>query len=260
MSKLLLGEQILNQRKKKGITQEQLAKKMGVSNQAVSKWESGLCYPDAQLLPEIAEYFHISMDELFGYRNGLDKNGYRLCLQIEDVDSIKDKEYADILTYTKIAHAIIWGAEVKDDDAFSNLPLEDIIGHMLDGEWGISFVALPLIVTVMRNNCVFFSDGRKVYLGDDDVKKLCELFTLFSDRWLLSILLSIYNITCQNIEDYATYDQIAAATMISRERIKNMLESKLIRYISCNKDGEEFRLKEEYKCIIPILSLLIFAS
>ena len=55
-------------RKEKGITQEQLADTVGVSAQAVSKWEIN-SFPDAALLPKIAEKLGVSIDELFGLKN-----------------------------------------------------------------------------------------------------------------------------------------------------------------------------------------------
>ncbi|MGN0687765.1 MAG: helix-turn-helix domain-containing protein [Oscillospiraceae bacterium] len=55
-------------RKEKGITQEQLAEAVGVSPQAVSKWEIN-SFPDAALLPKIAERLGVSIDELFGLKN-----------------------------------------------------------------------------------------------------------------------------------------------------------------------------------------------
>ena len=51
-----------------GITQMQLAAGLGVSFQAVSKWECGRSLPDIGLLPVIAECFSVSLDELFDYR------------------------------------------------------------------------------------------------------------------------------------------------------------------------------------------------
>lgn len=66
MNDYKLNEQIALIRKKKGMTQEELAKNLGVSNQAVSKWESAHCCPDVQLLPQIADCFGVSIDELFG--------------------------------------------------------------------------------------------------------------------------------------------------------------------------------------------------
>lgn len=61
-----INEQIAALRKKKGITQESLAQVLGVTNQSVSKWESGQCCPDIQLLPAIAKYFEVTIDELMG--------------------------------------------------------------------------------------------------------------------------------------------------------------------------------------------------
>ena len=62
-----LGNKIRALRKKKGITQEQLASALNMSPQAVSKWEIGAGYPDVALLPVIAAYFGISLDVLFDY-------------------------------------------------------------------------------------------------------------------------------------------------------------------------------------------------
>ncbi|NSA90810.1 transcriptional regulator with XRE-family HTH domain [Clostridium beijerinckii] len=73
MKKLNIGECIVYKRKAKGVTQEQLADYIGVSKASVSKWESGLSYPDILLLPELATYFNISVDELLGYSPQLTK-------------------------------------------------------------------------------------------------------------------------------------------------------------------------------------------
>lgn len=67
MSNIYIGSKIRELRKKKGITQEQLASVLSVSPQAVSKWESSLTYPDMEMMPVIAAYFEVSMDILFGY-------------------------------------------------------------------------------------------------------------------------------------------------------------------------------------------------
>lgn len=63
---MTLGNKIAELRKGKGLTQEALANKLGVSNQAVSKWEANQSCPDIQLLPQIADLFEISLDALFG--------------------------------------------------------------------------------------------------------------------------------------------------------------------------------------------------
>lgn len=55
-------------RKQRHIGQQELAEILGVTYQSVSKWETGVTMPDIALLPEIAEYFHVSVDELLGLK------------------------------------------------------------------------------------------------------------------------------------------------------------------------------------------------
>ena len=70
-----VGTKIQMLRKHKNITQAQLAEALSVSPQSVSKWENQQSLPDISLLPVIARYFGITMDELFGYR--LDALNYK---------------------------------------------------------------------------------------------------------------------------------------------------------------------------------------
>jgi DNA-binding XRE family transcriptional regulator len=62
---MIIGSKIAFYRKKLCITQDALAQKLEVSNQAVSKWESDQCCPDISLLPLLADIFEITIDELF---------------------------------------------------------------------------------------------------------------------------------------------------------------------------------------------------
>lgn len=64
-----IGNKIKELRKKRRITQEQLAEKIGVSFQAVSKWENDIALPDITLLPVIARFFGVSTDEILSYNS-----------------------------------------------------------------------------------------------------------------------------------------------------------------------------------------------
>ncbi len=64
-----LGANIRMLRRRDGCTQDKLAEALGVTAQAVSRWETGGSYPDLSLLPAIANFFGVSLDELFGYTN-----------------------------------------------------------------------------------------------------------------------------------------------------------------------------------------------
>ncbi|MBQ8474335.1 MAG: helix-turn-helix transcriptional regulator [Clostridia bacterium] len=88
-----IGSNIYNLRKEKKITQAQLAEMLGVSEQAISKWENGVCAPDVSLFPVIAEYFGVSIDRIFGYY----MNGYE-----DDVKAIMKAADDSMDTYKEI--------------------------------------------------------------------------------------------------------------------------------------------------------------
>ena len=64
-----LGKRIRELRQRNRITQETLAEALGVTSQAVSRWEASGSYPDVEIIPAIANYFGVSIDELFGYNS-----------------------------------------------------------------------------------------------------------------------------------------------------------------------------------------------
>lgn len=62
----MLSEKIYTLRRKNGLSQEQLAEKIGVSRQAISKWEGGLSVPELEKLKALSECFQVTIDELTG--------------------------------------------------------------------------------------------------------------------------------------------------------------------------------------------------
>ncbi len=73
MKELNISKTITAKRKEKAVTQDELAAYIGVSKASVSKWETGLSYPDITFLPQLAAYFNISIDELLGYEPQMTK-------------------------------------------------------------------------------------------------------------------------------------------------------------------------------------------
>lgn len=63
---ILIGDNLRRLRAKKGLTQEQLAEIFHVSAQAVSRWENDQAYPDVSMLPGMAMYYGVSVDEILG--------------------------------------------------------------------------------------------------------------------------------------------------------------------------------------------------
>lgn len=80
--KTTIGKTLRALRRKKQVSQERLAERLGVSFQAVSKWENDLCLPDVTLFPAIAEFFGVSTDVLFGIdRSATERRIDEICAQ-----------------------------------------------------------------------------------------------------------------------------------------------------------------------------------
>lgn len=68
-----IGKNIAKYRKALGLTQEELGVKLGVTNQAVSKWEMEVSMPDIMLLPEIVTALDVSFEDIYGIEKGAEK-------------------------------------------------------------------------------------------------------------------------------------------------------------------------------------------
>ena len=87
---IYFSENIKRLRKQRDLTQEALADFLGVSFQAVSKWERGESYPDIEMLPEIAVHFGVSVDELLGVNRA--ENEKEILSIIEEYDNLSDED------------------------------------------------------------------------------------------------------------------------------------------------------------------------
>ena len=75
MKKQSFGAMIAAMRKEQGMTQLELAEKMGVTDKAVSKWERDLSFPDVNSIPRLAEIFDVTVDELMQVKSDSKENG-----------------------------------------------------------------------------------------------------------------------------------------------------------------------------------------
>ena len=88
MNQQIIGKFILQKRKEKNLTQEQLAEKLGVSNKTVSKWETGKCMPDYSVVQSLCEQLEITVTELM---NGEEAEEKSVCTYDEEqiIDLLK---------------------------------------------------------------------------------------------------------------------------------------------------------------------------
>lgn len=74
MKKQTFGTMIATMRKENGMTQLELAEKMGVTDKAVSKWERDLSFPDINSIPKLADIFNVTVDELMQVKANTKEN------------------------------------------------------------------------------------------------------------------------------------------------------------------------------------------
>ena len=86
-----IGKKIRQLRVNKGLTQESLAKALGVSYQAVSRWENEMSMPDITLLPAISTFFGVSIDELFEFTE--ESQMERISNMIVEKDELPDFDF-----------------------------------------------------------------------------------------------------------------------------------------------------------------------
>ncbi len=74
--KEIIGSNIARYRKEKNLTQEELARQLKITYQAISKWETGQTTPDIAILPTLASILNVSIDRLIGYSHNFDPRSY----------------------------------------------------------------------------------------------------------------------------------------------------------------------------------------
>ena len=86
---IYLSENIKRLRRERELTQETIAEFLGVSFQSVSNWERGESYPDITMLPEIAGFFKVSVDDLLGVNQA--ENEAEITKELEAYDNLSDE-------------------------------------------------------------------------------------------------------------------------------------------------------------------------
>ena len=105
MKEINISKNIADLRKRKGITQEQLASALNISPQAISKWETNTSFPDTQMLPLIANYFEVSIDYLFyGDEYAYNDIYNKVWHKVAKFDQQSKESYNEALTLFAYAH------------------------------------------------------------------------------------------------------------------------------------------------------------
>lgn len=95
---MALSEKLYELRKKRALSQEQLAEQLGVSRQAISKWESGKAVPETDTLISISKYFDVSLDYLMKEENSISENAVSLEVHQTEATNKREKRILGIAT------------------------------------------------------------------------------------------------------------------------------------------------------------------
>lgn len=250
MTTIKINEQIAFLRKQKGLTQEELANALGVTNQAVSKWESAQCCPDIQLLPDIAKLFDVSIDELIGYKS-IDGLG-DICLKIKDYFTAlpEKKAFENAYRIAALLH------EAASTDGYKNAVPWKEKDYSVDqiSSWGLSICSEQEGCTGRKNNNIFFSLGEGYIVPNaSQMRDLMHTLQQFSDLNTLKVLYSLHGSTLSDSDLYVSVNEIADAVHLKAEEVETALKDFPLTVKEEN--GEfKYRLDGSYFHIPPLLS------
>lgn len=105
----MLSEKIYILRRKRGLSQEQLAEIIGVSRQAISKWEGGLSVPESEKLIAISEYFNVTLDYLLKEDDGGIQKAEQKTVSGQSFKSYPGMLLGIITCVAGIIGLVIWG-------------------------------------------------------------------------------------------------------------------------------------------------------
>lgn len=224
MSTIKINEQIAFLRKQKGVTQEELAQALGVTNQSVSKWEAASCCPDIQLLPDIATYFGVTVDELLGYKPADTFANVYLKIKSLFEASPKDEAFTMAFRLCILLHEVACTKGYKDYvpwDTNKNYGLEPEVY-----KWGFSACSVPDGNTVHSGNAIFISDGKYAKPATpSQIREVHAALESLCDKNVLKVLFILYDMTCKDFDLYVPLSSIAEKCKLPEAEVEAALDN-----------------------------------
>lgn len=151
----MLSEKIYTLRRKSGLSQEQLAEIIGVSRQAISKWEGGLSVPESEKLIAISEYFNVTLDYLL--KEDAD------CIQKTGQETVNEQSF-------KSYRGILLGTITC---------VVGIIGLVI---WGLISILIPPMSSQISESSTIYIDGNGIFLIICIIAVICGASLILRDK------------------------------------------------------------------------------
>lgn len=222
MNAININEQIAYYRKQRGLTQEDVARALGVTNQAVSKWESAQCCPDITLLPELADLFEVSVDKLLGRKPSASLGELCHMLKAHFSSLPEHSTFGQVYRIAALLH------EAAATDGYKQqIPWQSRDYSTDDvADWGLSVCSEPEGCTVRKQNSICFTLSEKSTAPNNiQLHRLSQKLSRLSEPDTLKVLFALYSLTQQDFDLYVTAAEIAEAARLPVNLTENLLNS-----------------------------------
>lgn len=251
-----INSQIIKFRKQMNITQEELAKVVGVTNQSVSKWESGICCPDIQLLPVLAKFFGVTIDELMGANTTQETTLQSVCNEIKTLfdNTAEEEHFHFAFILSALLHKCVVSKRMKNDDSSWTTDVDKL--KRACESWSTSICSEPQGETAHIRNAVFFTDhGNWRDMTSADVRNVLAALKKYADQNALKVMFALYELTLNDFDLYVSVEDICNKCHLSESEVQGALEN-LDAQIKETDEGERYRLHGAYMHIPPMLMML----
>lgn len=212
-------------RKQKKITQEELAEIFGVSSQSVSKWELGINCPDITMLPKIADYYRVSIDELLGYKPLSSINS--IYIDVKSLIESSNTKIDDAYKISRLAIASVFEKGKKEAERLLVGKRDNSLSYGQD-ENG---------VTICSDQSVFIASFDE--LRDYDIttiRKISNYLSRISDLNTLKVMFALFNLSVNSKEVYS----FSISEIVNETKLEEALVNKALNNLDIVFDKEEY--------------------
>lgn len=252
MSTFRLNEQLAFLRRQKNVTQEELAQALGVTNQSVSKWESGNCCPDIQLLPNIAAYFGVSIDELIGYKPA-DTFG-DIYLKIKSLFAATPEKHCFDLAY-KLAFLLAEGALTKGYKGYVPWRTDKIRTEDNDFyKWGSSICSEPEGNAAVKGSSIFISSNKQARaITGTDIREVFNVIAPLAEKNNLRVFFVLYELTLNDFDLFVPIELISEKCNLPITTVEESLDTLPIQLCP---NGKNYRIDGPCMHLVPMLLMM----
>lgn len=225
----MIAEKLVELRTAKGVTQEEVAQRLSVSNKTISKWENGTSVPDLTMLAELSGYYGVTTDSLLGLsvekKQSTKEEIISLLSGLTGRESVI-KAFEMARSVAAAVSGVISGEDISydaSDDSMGGVYPSDMSGsyrnmisHRSFFQFDTSSENVNIAVMMLGNKANF------AWMNDPDKQKhIVRLFRFLSSEDVISVMHFIHSASCS---ESFTSEYIARNTGVSEERASEILD------------------------------------